>query len=361
MRTIHRRVSVPVMAASVALALAGCGSDDEGGSGSGGSGESSKITYSLPTPESLLFYPPLVAEELGFFEQEGVEAEFVTAGEEIPSTALVENGDVDIAMADIDELVISHAQGGTQKVPFSPQHANTAGTVVPDDSAIQDFSELTGKTVGLASEEDTAQVEAQLLAAGLSGDDIETVVVGTSGALIKKTFDDGEIDAYVGARSDFTAIEATGTPLRNITPEDVQAIDGNPTAVMPETLESKRDALVAFFRAWSMGQYVGIEHPDVVEQIVRERVPAEWRNEDVAKAALEGSIELMVPDDPERIGDVRPEVWETGQDLLASVGIIEEKVDIDNILDDSLIEEINDFDRAEVDEAVEKWQADNGG
>lgn len=350
---------MPVMVASAALVLAGCG--DDGGSDGSGDGEAMKITYSLPTPESLLFYPPLVAEELGFFQQEGVEAEFVTAGEEIPSTALVENGDVDIAMADIDELVISHAKGGTQKVPFSPQHSNTAGTVVPEDSPIQSFEELAGKTVGLASEEDTAQVEAQLLAAGLSGDDIETVVVGTSGALVKKTFEDGKIDAYVGARSDFTAIEATGTPLRNITPEDVQAIDGNPTAVMPETLEAKREALVGFFRAWAMGQYVGFEHPDVVEQIVRERVPAEWRNEAVATAALEGSIELMMPDDPERIGDVRPEVWETAQDLLASVGIIEEKVDISNILDDSLIEEINDFDRAEVDAAVEEWQQENGG
>ena len=357
MRTFNRRAPLPVLAASAALVLAGCGGDESSGEG----GDSMKITYSLPTPESLLFYPPIVAEELGFFEQEGVEAEFVTAGEEIPSTALVENGDVDIAMADIDELVISHAQGGTQKVPFSPQHSNTAGTVVPEDSPIQEFSELAGRTVGLASEEDTAQVEAQLLAAGLDGDDIETVIVGTSGALVKKTFDDGKIDAYVGARSDFTAIEATGTPLRNITPEDVQAIDGNPVAVMPETLESKREALVAFFRAWSMGQYVGLEHPDVVEQIVREQVPAEWRNEEVAEAALAGSIELMMPDDPERIGDVRPEVWTTAQDLLFSVGIIEEKADIDDILDDSLIEEINDFDRAEVDQAVEEWQQENGG
>lgn len=355
MRTSNRRALLPVLVTSAALVLAGCGGDDDAAS------DASKITYSLPTPESLLFYPPIVAEELGFFEQEGVEAEFVTAGEEIPSTALVENGDVDIAMADIDELVISHAKGGTQVVPFSPQHSNTAGTVVPEDSPIQDFSELAGKTVGLASEEDTAQVEAQLLAAGLSGDDIETVVVGTSGALVKQTFDDGEIDAYVGARSDFTAIAATGTPLRNITPEDVQAIDGNPVAVMPETLEAKREALVGFFRAWAMGQYVGLEHPDVVEQIVREQVPAEWRNEAVAEAALAGSIELMQPDDPERIGDVRPEVWVTAQDLLASVGIIEEKADIEDILDDSLIEEINDFDRAEVDAAVEEWQQENGG
>ena len=110
-----------------------------------------------------------------------------------------------------------------------------------------------------------------------------------------------------------------------------------------------------------MGQHIGQTKPDVVEAIVREKVPTEWRNEKVAKAALAQTIELHKPDDPERIGDLRPEVWETGQDLLASVGIIEEKADIDDILDDSLIEEINDFDRAEIDEAVEQWQQENGG
>ena len=109
-----------------------------------------------------------------------------------------------------------------------------------------------------------------------------------------------------------------------------------------------------------MGQHIGQVKPDVVEKIVREKVPAEWRNEEVASAALAQTIELHKPDDMERIGDLRPEVWETGQDLLASVGIIEEKVDVSKILDDSLIEEINDFDRAEAEKAADEWMSENG-
>ena len=93
---------------------------------------------------------------------------------------------------------------------------------------------------------------------------------------------------------------------------------------------------------------------------MRERVPAEWRNEEVAKAALAQTIELHTPDDAERIGDLRPDVWETGQDLLQQAGIIEDKVDVAQIIDDSLIEEINDFDRAEVEAAAEEWMQQNG-
>ena len=68
-------------------------------------------------------------------------------------------------MADIDELVISTAKGGTLR-RSSARSTQHAGTVVPEDSEVQDFSELAGKSIGLASEEDSSPVEAQLKAAG---------------------------------------------------------------------------------------------------------------------------------------------------------------------------------------------------
>jgi NitT/TauT family transport system substrate-binding protein len=341
------------------LVVVGCGDDEEPSGGGGGGAEAAEVVYSLPTPESLEFYAPIVAETLGFFEEQNVSAKLAPASEEIPSTAFLENGDADIAMADIDELIISTAQGGTLKAVFSPQHANTAGTVVPEDSPIQSFEELAGKTVGLASEEDNASLKMQLNAAGMAEGDVEPITVGTAGATIADTFEKGEIDAYVGAVSDFTALRANGVPLRIVTPDDVQRIDGNPTAVTPETLESNREAIVGFLRAWSMGQHVGLTNPEAVEAIVRERVPAEWRNEEVAKAALAQTIDLHTPDDEERIGDLRTDVWETGQDLLLQAGIIEEKVDVAQIIDDSLVTEINDFDRAEVEAAADEWMGQN--
>ena len=367
MLMFNPRLALPALLAGVVLAVGACGGDDEEPAGGGeqatqeGGGEPAEIVYSQPTPPSLLFYPPLVAEELGFFEQENVKAELAPAAEEIPSTAFLENGDADIALSDVDEIVIARAQGGEMVVVFSPQHSNTAGTVVPEDSEIQTFADLAGASVGLASEEDTSIFEAQLQDAGLAEGDVETIVVGTAPATIANTFEDGEIDAYVGATSDFTALAANGVSLRNITSEAVGEIDGNPMAVMPDTLTSKREGLVGFLRAWAKAQYVGLSNPEVVEAIVREKVPAEWRNEAVGTAALETATELFTPDDPNAIGDVRPEVWETSQELLSSVGIIEETIPIEEALDDQLIEEVNDFDRAEVDAAADRWLQENGG
>ena len=345
-----------------AVAAAGCGGDDDEGSGGGDEAAQAggEVVYSLPTPPSQLFYPALVAEELGFFEEENVQPDLAPAAEEIAATAFLDNGDADVAFADVDEIILARAKGGQHEVIFSPQHTNTAGIVVPEDSAIQDINGVEGQTVGLESEESTRFLDAMLDAAGVSKDSVETAVVGTSGPLVAKTFADDKIQAYVGNASDFTALEANDVPLRNITPEDVGRIDGNPLAVLPDTLREKRQALVGFLRAWAKAQHVGQVNREVVEAIVREKVPAEWRNEASGEAAMDLAIQLMKPDDPERIGDLRPDVWATGQDVLSRAGVLEETVDVGPALNDGLITEVNDFDRAEVERAAERWAQENG-
>jgi NitT/TauT family transport system substrate-binding protein len=347
---------VLALAAAACLAVgAGCGGDDDGGGDGGGGEGSQEVVYSLPTPPSTLFYPALVAEELGFFEEEGVSPKLAPAAEEIAATAFLDNGDADLAFADVDEIILARSKGGEHEVVFSPQHTNTAGIVVPEDSDIQEFSQVEGKTVGLESEDSKRLLAAMLDSAGIEEDSVDTAVVGTSGPLIAKTFEDGKIDAYVGNASDFTALGANGVQLRNITPDDVGRIDGNPLAVLPGTLQEKREAIVGFLRAWAKGQWVGQVNREVVEQIAREKVPAEWRNEASGEAALDLAISLMKPDDPERIGDLRADVWETGQDVLVRAGVMDEKGDVEAALNDELIAEINDFDRAEVERAAEEY------
>ena len=354
-----RRIRLVPVVAAAAIALASCGGDD-GGGGEGGGGNQ-EIVYALPTPPSVLFYPAIVAEELGFFEEEGVSPKLAPAAEEISATAFLDNGDADLSFADVDEIILARSKGGEHQAIFSPQHSNTTGIVVPEASDIQDVNGVEGRTVGLASEEDTRVLDAMLDAAGIEKDAVDTAVVGTSGPLIAKTFDDGKIDAYVGNTSDFTALTANDVPLRNITPEDVGEIDGNPLATLPETLTEKREPIVGFLRAWAKAQHLGQTHPEVVEAIAREKVPTEWRNEASGEAALQLAIELMKPDDPERIGDLRPDVWATGQDVLVRAGILEEgqTINVEEALNDELIEEINDFDRAEVEAAADKWMSEN--
>ena len=351
------KAALALMAAAfIAPRRGACGGDDDGGDGSEGTQE---VVYNLPTPPSVLFYPTLVAEELGFFEEEGVSAELAPASEEVAATAFLDNGDADVAFADVDEIILARSQAGEHTRSSARSTPTRPASSCPRTATSRTSRASPGRRSGSSRRRARASSTPCSRPPASRSDDVETAVVGTSGGLIAQLFEDGEIQAYVGNASDFVALGANGVALRNITPEDVGRIDGNPMAVLPDMLEEKREAIVGFLRAWTKAQYVGQVNREVVEQIARERVPEEWRNEDSGEAALDLAIANMEPDDPERIGDLRPDVWETGQDVLVSAGALEEgqTIDVQEALDDSLIEEINDWDRAEVEQRAEEYAA----
>jgi NMT1/THI5 like len=119
--------AVPAMVAAAVIAVGvGCGDDDDDGGGEGGGGETQELVYNLPTPPSTLFYPALVAEELGFFEEEGVSPDLAPAAEEISATAFLDNGDADVSFADVDEIILSRKRAAFDAmVTIEPEPRST--------------------------------------------------------------------------------------------------------------------------------------------------------------------------------------------------------------------------------------------
>ena len=128
---LNFKAVLTVLAAAIFALAVGCGGDDDddGGGGNGGGG-TEEIVYNLPTPPSALFYPTLVAEELGFFEEEGVSPKLAPAAEEISATAFLDNCDADVSFADVDEIILARSQGGEHTAILIPHQTNTAGIFV---------------------------------------------------------------------------------------------------------------------------------------------------------------------------------------------------------------------------------------
>ena len=193
--------AVLALLAAAILALAvGCGDDDDddggGGNGGGGSRKSSTTCRRLLRRCSIR----RSWRRSSASSRRRASPKLAPAAEEISATAFLDNGDADVSFADVDEIILARSQGGEHTAIFSPQHTNTAGIVVPDESDIQDISGVEGKKVGLESEESTRFLTAMLESEGVDPDSVETAVVGPSGALVAKTFEDGEIDATSATR-----------------------------------------------------------------------------------------------------------------------------------------------------------------
>lgn len=317
------------------------------------------IDLLMPRPRTMSFYPLIVGEALGYFEEEGIEVNLLPFDTAIPYVAFLQNGQADLAMLDGPQTFQAVTNDIPVKIVYEAQQLASEGVAVLADSPLQSVSELVGRTAGLVTERDQVTLEISLIVTDTPSEEVETVVVGEAPAMLANALTSGTVDAIAGAEPDWFALQVAGIDIRRITPPEVSDTPANSYAVMESTLEEMRPELEGFFRAYSKGMAVArLVEFDVLKEIVRTSQPQEWEDEAAGEQFLEGAIRRnhSVTD---LLGDVQDEIWTNIQGPMVQVGVIEETVDVTRFLDDSLIGPANDFDRDEVIAEVEAWAQAN--
>ncbi len=311
-----------------------------------------------PLPRSTNFFPLVVGEALGYFEEEGVEVNLLPSDTSIPYVAFVQNGQADLAMLDPVETINARLAGANIQTVYEVMQNAPEAIGVLASSEYDSVDDLVGTTVGLVSDRDRAFLQASLDVVGKSIDDVQTVVLGESGPTLAAAIRDGQVSAISGAAPDWIALNANGIEVRLITPEEMLASPANTFAMNADMIEEKRAAIEGFLRAWSKGMYVATVNPEMVAEALRQAVPAEWENEEAGQLFLDMSIGMNVSV-TERLGDLQADVWTNIQPRLLSSGAIAEAVDVSTFLNDTYIDAANDWDRAEVEAEAAAWLAEN--
>ena len=300
-----------------------------------------------------------VANELGFYEAEGLDVELLPSNTTVPYLAFLQNGDADIVMLDSAQVLQFANQGIPASVVYEAYQFAPEGIVVVADSEVRGLADLKGKTIGLASDRDVITTIIALETVGLTIDDVTTVVVGDSGPVMATALRDKTIDAFAGGQSDRAGIEAAGIEIRNITPPEVNENPANSFAVWNATKEEKRPQIEGFLRAWAKAQLAAVINTKIVKSICRKVIPEQWENEASGHKLLDQSIYVTQLSRTKNIGEVQPDVWARIQPTLVRLGEIQAEIDPANFLDDSFIAAANDFTTAEVKEALFKWRDEN--
>jgi NitT/TauT family transport system substrate-binding protein len=361
-----KRTRVFALATVLTLGLAACGGDEpEGGDGDAtgdGAEEVVTIDFLQPLPKSMAFYPLFVSDQLGYFEEEGVRVNLLPSGD-IPATVVVTAGNATIGATTPTNIVAAAAQGEDFKLVYEYYQRNVFSLIVPDDSDVQEVADLEGRTIGVTSEGsgDFALARAAVTLAGLDPDnDVTITVVGDSAPTIANSLETGRIDAFTGAFNDLVGIMAAGIELRNITPQELDELPASSMIATPGTIEELATPLEGFLRAWAKGTYAGLQNPDMVYTMAQTEVPEETGDETFGRLFLETALDLQEPLlGEDSFGAIRPEAWDAVQEQLIAGGELEEAFDSSTFLDDRFIEPANDWDRAEVEQEVEDWVAEN--
>ncbi|MEU1387070.1 MULTISPECIES: ABC transporter substrate-binding protein [unclassified Nonomuraea] len=169
-----------VVGVALALTLAGCG---------GGGGETAKSSANskglekttikvgaLPVPDVVSVY---LANEKGFFKEEGLTVEPVTITGGAAALPQIESGALDISQTNYVSTFLAVSKGKKIKLVADMYQAapNTFNIMVPKDSPIKTVADLKGKTVYVNNLRNiaTLAVETQLKVAGLAEADVKFV------------------------------------------------------------------------------------------------------------------------------------------------------------------------------------------
>jgi len=318
-----------------------------------------QINVKMANNGSCVVYGAHVADEMGIYKDADVQVNFVSPADQIPAVAFLSNGGADLVMLDPNEIYAAATAGQDTSLIYEVMQQEAANVAVRADSDITSLEDLKGKTIGLASDRDTATTAIALYTVGLTIDDVNTVVVGDSGPVVARALRDGEVDAFTGGPEDMAGIDAAGVPLRYITPLLVSQSVGNTFAVWDDRAEEKREVITKFLRGISMANLATLIDPKAAASMCRARLPEEWEDPSVGWGIFNLAIQKLALKRTKQWGELQEDVWANYQQPLIELGQHPAFIDPSEFLDDSFIEGANDFTTLEVKQYINAWREAN--
>jgi NitT/TauT family transport system substrate-binding protein len=364
---LGRLVRIAAVTAVLTLAVTACTSqtpEPEESPGAGPAPASLIVTVAFPagSPGGATMW---IGEELGYFEEENLDVEFVNlAGRPAETVGLVVAGQADMVIASVDALVVPLGNGDDLglKWLFTPYQAPSFAIAVAEDSDIESAADLEGKTVAMSAQGPPFET---FMKANVSGDGadpstVEIVTVGGSAAA--EALNRGEIDAIVANRADLVlASKAVGVEIRELPqPENVANSIAAGFMVRADATDEQKDAYARYLRAYLKASIFAQENPEAAValnwQMFPAGKPADLSEEDALKQAstiLKATVDQFRPAEDGTWGLIDEKRWDA---YIANLGLSAKIPDASVIYDNSLLDKISDFDADEVSEFAKNYK-----
>lgn len=372
---VSRTRRLMALAAPLVLGLAACGGGGDSigdpaaeADGGGGGGDLEQITFLMPAPSVIQYHPWHIADKLGYFEEEGIEVEIVAGDGSSSILQQIIAGNADVGAPSPGATMLAASTGRELVTFYQYLYSNIFTIAASEESGITSMDQLQGKSIGVSdlAGGEVPLVRAALAQAGLEeGTDVTITPVGEGGALTLDALQNGTVAAYSSSLFDEALVEASGVPMVDILPAELQAFPANSVVTTPEMMEEKSEQLVGMMRAVTKAILFTETNPEAAQAIAAEYAPEEFEDPKVVESGWEAITALRtipdeLADDPR--GTFNPDVWESYQGFLEQgteeEGALQGPIDLEALIDEQYIEEINDFDAEAVVEQAETYEID---
>lgn len=267
-----------------------------------------------------------VAQEKGYFEEQGLKVNIVEPGDNNTAAALVAAGKGDLGVSYQED--VTYALAAEEPMPIKAiatiiQH-NTSGFAFPKDAGIQSPKDFAGKTyAGWQAPSEEAVIQAVMKADGADPSDI--TMVGADGSGVAQ-FDNGidliwEFKGWALTQAEMDGYEFDYIPLNTL---DERLDYYTPVLISnTELIENDPETVQKFTNAVKKGYEYAIANPDESAEILAEVCP-EYDIEFLKKSQAYLSQEYAK--DAESWGVMKDSVWDGYTQFMAEAGLIEKTI-----------------------------------
>jgi ABC-type nitrate/sulfonate/bicarbonate transport system substrate-binding protein len=231
-------------------------------------GAKDKVALQMGWIKTVQYGGYFAAQEQGFFDAEGIEAEFLAGGPSIDSLNVVASGQALVGDRDSTNVILGRAKGIPVKAFAACLQISPYSLMTAKGKKISTLKEMEGKTIAITQGR-RATTNAMLKRAGVDASKITFVPTGTDPGILAT----GQVDGYYGwYTNQGTMLAQRGFDIDYTTEHDL----GNPTYPITlyateETVEKRRDLLVRWLRAQVKGWQWYHDHPEDVARITVEK------------------------------------------------------------------------------------------
>jgi NitT/TauT family transport system substrate-binding protein len=271
------------------------------------------------------FAPLYVAQEKGYFHDEGIAVEF-DYQMETDSVPLVGAEKLPFAIVSGEQVPLARAQGLPVVYVATWWNGYPVAVMALKASGIQTVQDLIGKKVGTPALSGASYVgfRALINAAGIKEDELQLELIANYGQV--EALIGGKVDAaLVYANNDPIQVQARGYEVNVIRVADYVQLVSNGLLTNEKTLRENPDLVRGMIRAILRGVADAIADPDPAYLICKKYVDIPAEQDSVQRQVLAASIEFWRSDKP---GWSDPAAWQNMEATLRSADMLKDPLDI---------------------------------
>ena len=305
----------------VLLTLAACGPTEPQ------QGELREIRLPMGFIPNVQYAPFYVADERGYFEDEGISIQFDYSSE-TDGVALVGSGELDFSLASGEQVLLAREQGAPVVYVFAWWQDFPVAVTAMEQQGLQSPEDLAGMEVGIPGRFGASYIGfiSLLRAGGLSEDDVQLDSIGFNQVEALAAGQDDAVVVY--ANNEPIQLRAQGYEIDVLRVSEYVDLASNGVITNEQTIEENPELVEGMIRAVFQGVRDTIEDPEAAFRISMEYVEGlEEADRATQMQVLETSIEFWKA---ERLGFSEPEAWQNMQEVLLAMGLLADPIELEH-------------------------------